>query len=115
MVNGQENDINGKYTSADGRVKKGEWVDGKFVTGTGFLEYVDGALYVGDIVDGQPDGEGNRYYPNNEIQYNGNWSKGKYNGHGIYTSADGRVKNGMWKKGVFVEGIGFRKYGEGIY
>ena len=62
--------------------------------------------YVGDVVDGLPDGEGTRVWPNGAT-YTGHWLKGKMSGQGEYTFSSGARYVGSWSNGKY--------NGEGTY
>ncbi|KAF4711357.1 hypothetical protein FOZ63_028272, partial [Perkinsus olseni] len=61
--------------------------------------YSDGSKYIGDIVDGQREGEGRWEYPGG--YYQGMWLKNEPHGEGVQTWADGRIYVGTFKEGKF--------------
>ncbi|KAF4716065.1 Elongation of fatty acids protein 2, variant 2 [Perkinsus olseni] len=63
------------------------------------LGYSDGSKYIGDIVDGQREGEGRWEYPGG--YYQGMWLKNEPHGEGVQTWADGRIYVGTFKEGKF--------------
>ena len=62
--------------SGDGERKRAEFLrqDGEFV-------YADGSAYNGEMVDGKPDGFGNRRFLNGDA-YEGDFRNGRQNGEG---------------------------------
>jgi hypothetical protein len=92
----------------------------------------NGNKYVGEIEDGEPDGQGTLTSPNgkyvgefkngkkngqgtmtfpNERKYIGKWKDDKRNGQGTYTLKDGRKYVGNWKDGSQWNGNGYDKNG----
>ena len=132
----------GVYTYASGGRCEGTWENGKMV-GPGIIyfpngdmieaEFTDGAnqtgrgkftyasVYEGDLVNGLPEGEGKKVWPNgasytgqwhngamegkgtyifeNGAQYTGSWFHGRYNGEGTYTNSRGEVTHAIYKNG----------------
>ncbi|KAJ1493043.1 hypothetical protein T484DRAFT_1769566 [Baffinella frigidus] len=62
--------------------------------------------YVGEMVDGKPDGHGSATWPGqaspgtatylNGDRYDGEWAAGKRSGLGRYTHGSGDVYEGLW-------------------
>lgn len=59
------------------------------------IEYVSGAMYVGETKDGERHGRGIMMWSNGDAWY-GPWSNGHRNGVGIYLYADGSLSYGRW-------------------
>ena len=59
------------------------------------IEYVSGAMYVGETKDGERHGRGIIMWTNGDAWY-GPWSEGSRSGVGIYLYADGTVSYGRW-------------------
>ena len=100
-----------------------EFVKDSF-TGYGTKEYENGAVYVGDLVDGVPHGKGEARYPSGDVyvgdivygvrdgygeytwadgeKYVGEWKDGKRHGNGKHTDIKGKTKEGKWENGFFI-------------
>ena len=63
-------------------------------------------MYVGEIVSGQPHGQGTITFPDGR-KYVGEWKNGGYNGQGTRTFPDGRKYVGELKDGEY--------HGQGTY
>jgi hypothetical protein len=88
--------------SYEGPCKKG------LAHGKGVAKGVD--HYEGSFKKGLPHGYGTYKYANGDI-YTGEWSKGKRNGLGKFTSADKKlVSEGIWKDGIFHKSRTIPKY-----
>ena len=65
-----------------------------------------GDKYVGEFRNGKKHGQGTLYYlADNQWKgdkYVGEWRDGKWHGQGTYTSANGRVDEGIWENGKFL-------------
>ena len=59
------------------------------------IEYVSGAMYVGETKDGERHGRGVMMWSNGDAWY-GPWSNGHRNGIGVYLYADGTISYGRW-------------------
>lgn len=68
---------------------------------TDLIEYPNGEVYSGEILNGQPNGRGRMAYPWGAI-YEGNWKEGRKNGGGKQAHADGRVYIGEWENGSYL-------------
>jgi len=121
FVNGNRHG-KGKITSADGSVYEGDFFDGIF-HGKGKFTSADGFCYEGDFFDEYFQGKGkmtwsdgvyegdffeDKFHGKGKITwtggvYEGDFVNGKYHGKGKFTSADGTVKEGDFKEGVFLE------------
>jgi hypothetical protein len=64
----------------------------------GKLTYVDGSVYTGWFVDGQPEGQGSCLYANGD-KYVGGWKNHGPHGEGVMYFMDGRVYGAEWEKG----------------
>lgn len=42
----------------------------------------DGGYYEGEIVEGRPEGNGVRYFPDGRVEYSGSWLGGRFHGFG---------------------------------
>jgi hypothetical protein len=86
----------------------------KQLTGTGELSSkVDGSIYKGSLVKGQPHGFGEKYWPQTDGKvYKGYWNKGTMHGRGELTLCEGEVYLGEFKNG-FPNGRGIRKWKNG--
>ncbi|MFT5746157.1 MAG: hypothetical protein ACI9XO_002362 [Paraglaciecola sp.] len=110
----------GVYQKGDGKQIVGEWKEGEYFgnpqlnygkvgcvsgnckKGAGVYVYKDkSAKYVGQFVNGMPDGDGTVHYANGE-QYKGEWKNGSFNGRGVLYQMDGTKVSGYWEKGNFL-------------
>ncbi len=90
----------GTYTWASGDKYVGEYKDGK-EHGQGTYTWAkSGNKYVGEWMDGKRNGQGTYTYHNGD-KYVGEYKDDKRNGQGTYTSANGNVKEGIWKDSEF--------------
>ena len=75
------------------------------------------ARYVGQVVNGLPEGKGIEYYPNGE-RYEGDFRNGKQEGKGIYYFSNGGRYEGDWRndekegKGIYYYHNGDREMGD---
>lgn len=60
------------------------------------IQFVDGSLYQGLIVDGKLTGKGTMTWPNGD-SYEGNWKEGKRSGNGTYFWSTGEVYEGTFQ------------------
>lgn len=65
----------------------------------GRLQYIDGSIYQGDIVDSLPQGSGVLNRPTGD-KYDGQWNKGYAHGVGSFTSSNGMVYTGEFEDGI---------------
>lgn len=66
--------------------------------------------YVGEMKDGEYDGEGILYYSNGTIKYEGEFKNGVYSGKGkLYSESGELVKEGKFKNGELKEGEYYRE------
>jgi len=100
----------GTYTYANGDKYVGEWKKHKY-HGQGTYIYSNGDKYVGEWKKdkyyapdnlNERDGQGTYIYVNGD-KYVGEWKKGLRHGEGIFTHADGKVEEGIWKKDRLVK------------
>ncbi len=66
--------------------------------GRGTFTYDDGSRWVGDILDGMPDGDGTLKYANGD-RYEGQFSNHAPHGEGVMYYANGRVYGALWSEG----------------
>ena len=69
---------------------------------TGRYTYRDGSYFIGDFINGYPEGQGICYYANGDI-YKGSWQNHSPNGEGIITFSNGRKFKAIWSNGKPVE------------
>ncbi|MCL1911734.1 MAG: hypothetical protein FWG13_05975 [Leptospirales bacterium] len=75
------------------------------------LTYTDGTVYVGQVKNGVPNGQGTYTWPDGK-KYVGQWKDDKYHGQGTYTWPDGRKYVGQFKDGKR-DGNGTMTYSRG--
>ena len=75
------------------------------------IKYDNGRKYIGQILNGLPEGRGT-WYVNNGDRYEGEFKKGIYDGKGIWYSHDGRRYEGDFKNDK-QEGKGIMYYKDG--
>ncbi len=118
----------GKMTYTNGEVEEGTWKNDKFVkvsTNRGSsrntsnyktINYNNGAVYFGEVLNGEPHGYGTKTWAKNEKgksdKYEGEWVKGRMHGYGTYTWASGSKYEGDWKDGN-QHGKGKRTWADG--
>ena len=68
--------------------------------GDGFLDFENGDRYAGQLLAGQPHGQGAYLFANGE-RYLGDFRHGDYHGQGLFTFADGKRYLGQWSEGRF--------------
>lgn len=90
-------------------IDEGNFTNGKLNGQGKHTYYIDdgiiGFIDEGNFSNGELNGQGKAmFYRNGEVYsvYEGEWVKGKENGQGTMTYADGRVESGTWKDGEFV-------------
>ena len=69
---------------------------------SGRVEYSDGNIYVGNLLDGAPHGSGRMDYADNEdniLYYEGEWSHGRHEGKGKKLWMDDLWYEGDWQDG----------------
>lgn len=64
----------------------------------GVFTYNDGSKWVGEFVNGQPQGQGTMYYASGD-KYVGHWRKHAPHGEGVMTYTNGRVVGAVWSYG----------------
>ena len=100
----------GKFTSSQGVVYEGNWVDGRR-DGEGVETKPDGETYSGHWSNNREDGKGKKTWPNGD-SYDGNWVIGKMQGTGTFVRANGErfqgsfVKDERNGKGVLTTPVG---------
>lgn len=77
----------GKFTSIQGVVYEGQWVDGRR-EGMGVETKPDGERYEGQWSNNRENGRGKKSWPNGN-SYDGEWLAGKMQGKGTFVSASG--------------------------
>ena len=70
------------------------------------IEYENGNYYIGEDINGIPNGKGILYYKNGNIAYEGNFINGKWEGQGKYIWENGNYYIGQFKNDL--------KHGKGI-
>lgn len=75
---------------------------GNCMNGYGKFKSDDGAVYEGEFVEGQRQGQGTYYYINGDV-YRGEWANGLPNGQGIRYLKDGSAIGGQWAKGRLID------------
>lgn len=66
------------------------------------VEYSNGNVYLGTLVNGEPHGSGRMDYADNDddiLYYEGEWKNGKHEGSGKKVWMDDMWYNGEWKDG----------------
>ena len=71
----------------------GKYINGKYI-------WEDGKYYLGEIKDNIPNGKGIKYYSNGNIQYEGDFKDGKFEGNGKFYYDDGDYFIGEYKYGL---------------
>ena len=82
----------GKFTSTQGVVYEGSWVDGRR-EGQGVETKPDGERYEGGWSNNRENGKGKKTWPNGD-SYDGEWLAGKMQGTGTYVKANGERYSG---------------------
>lgn len=85
----------GKYSSASGQVYEGDWDNGK-KEGQGTQTFPDGRIYTGQFANNKYNGKGKFLFISGDI-YEGDWVNDKREGKGTYTKKDGSYYTGEWK------------------
>lgn len=67
----------------------------------GAYTYADGTKWIGNFVDGRPEGEGICYYANGD-KYVGSWKRHAPHGEGIMYYTNGRVVGALWDYGQMI-------------
>jgi hypothetical protein len=83
----------------------GKYINGKYI-------YEDGKYYLGEFKNNLPNGKGVKYYSNGNIQYEGHFRNGKYEGKGKFILEDGSYYIGQFKNGLR-NGKGIKYYSNG--
>lgn len=65
----------------------------------GIFKYGDGTRYIGEFVDGYPDGQGRCEFANGDL-YEGEWKMHAPDGKGVLTFASGRKHAAIWDQGI---------------
>ncbi|HMO39269.1 MAG TPA: caspase family protein [Saprospiraceae bacterium] len=68
-------------------------------TGIGKYTYHDGTRFIGDFLDGKPEGTGMVYYKSGQ-RYEGQWRKDQPNGKGVMHYTDGKILGAIWENGT---------------
>ena len=85
--------------SASSEVSK-QFNQSESVEKDGFLDFDNGDRYAGQLMAGQPHGQGAYLFANGE-RYLGDFRRGDYHGQGLFTFADGSRYLGQWSGGRF--------------
>jgi len=91
----------GKLVEGDGAVYLGDFVEGT-KEGTGKYTFANGDVYEGGFKDDEYNGQGSLIYSNGG-SYVGGWSNGLRAGFGTYTYSNGDVKSGNWENNELLE------------
>lgn len=81
---------------------KAQCLLGNCLNGYGKFKSDDGAVYEGEFVEGQRQGQGTYRYLNGDV-YRGEWANGLPEGQGIRYLKDGSAIGGKWKKGRLID------------
>jgi hypothetical protein len=84
----------------------GEYDSARWTNCVGQVNFPSGEKYVGEVRDGQPNGQGTLTWPNGE-KYIGEWRDGQRNGQGTFTWPDGAKYVGEFRND--------RKHGQGMH
>lgn len=84
----------GKFTSTQGVVYEGSWVDGRR-EGQGVEIKPDGERYQGNWANNRENGKGKKTWPNGD-SYDGEWLAGKMQGTGTFVKANGERYTGSF-------------------
>lgn len=95
----------GTLYKEDGSIRFGVWKNGNLDQTDVNLDLPEGK-YKGWVKNNVPEGYGSLHYKNGAI-YQGSWSKGKWEGEGLYISTTDSIA-GIWKEGK-LEGEGLLK------
>lgn len=114
MENGQNPDYPSANTAANATTATTTTEPGKLVrpdvsnlrncaskhcaSGQGYYDFPDGSRYVGEFLNGYPQGEGKCFYANGDV-YSGGWNTNAPNGEGVMHFASGRVYGAIWMNG----------------
>ena len=74
-------------------------------------ESIKRVKYIGQILNGVPEGKGIMYWNNGDI-YEGDWKNDKREGKGIMFKKNGDIYEGEWKNGLY-EGKGIMYWSDG--
>lgn len=89
------------YIYENGDFYKGEMVNG-LPNGKGQKTYLNGKIYVGTFLNGEPYGIGTKYYTNGDY-YIGQWKNSLKNGKGILYDKYGNIKlKGYFENDIFI-------------
>ncbi len=78
---------------------------GNCQNGSGIIVFSNGAVYVGEFLNGRMHGDGICYYSDNST-YEGRWANGYPDGYGAKTYANGSFWNGRWSAGQPIDDYG---------
>ncbi len=122
----------GSLFFTDGRLNQGIWIEDKYIgislaavekerltlkldssayrncnleyckTGLGEYSYPNGAYYIGEFINGIPEGNGRIFYPTGD-RYEGGWKNHQPHGRGIMYYASGEVIGAVWDRGKPLE------------
>jgi hypothetical protein len=77
-------------------------------SGKGYYDFPDGSRYIGEFLNGYPQGEGKCYYVNGDV-YEGSWNINAPNGEGVMRFQSGRVYGAVWMNGSPVKELDSRQ------
>lgn len=92
----------GTFTYSDGATYHGYFKAGKEHGFGTFRCWQHGSEYVGEFKNGKKDGQGTYTYPDGVI-YSGQWKFGKRHGSGKLTYLDGKITEGKFLDGRYIE------------
>lgn len=115
IYEGEVSDLNQPHGEGtiivDGDHYTGTFKSGIIQNGKVHIEYANGDIYDGDLVDGIKNGYGVLVYANGE-RYAGDWKDGIYHGDGVLEYINGERYDGHWKDGIY-HGRGTKNFRNG--
>jgi len=94
----------GKYTKSNGDWMQGIFENDEFIEGRIQSTYEDGAVYKGEMFDGERSGRGTYIFASG-VKYEGEFSGNNFNGKGKCTFENGDFQDGLWAEDDFIEGV----------
>ena len=88
-----------------------ERLKGTTTASNGKTLQIRGRTYIGEVVNGQPHGQGTLTWPSGN-NYVGGWKGGRRHGQGTFTTINGPIHIGVWKSDEPWEGIRYLASGE---
>jgi hypothetical protein len=87
----------GVLEKKDGTRYLGKWRDGKLHWTKNQIQFTDGSLYEGSLINGEVTGKGTMMYSNGDV-YQGEWKKGKWHGEGAVKYTKGEIYKGEFSE-----------------